>query len=271
MEQRRELYFTTGEFAKILGVKKHTLFHYDEIGLFSPAVKEENGYRYYFVWQMDVFEVIRALQKLGMPLGEIKNYMENRSPSRFLKMMDRQEDQIDREIDRLKAMKSFIRHEKQSVQEALEVCLDQPHLVRQEECWLLLSDVNDKEERKLAEEIAEHVRMREQYYATQSAVGAICLGSDLNRGEYDRYVKVYSRISKRIAALKPVKRPAGNYVEVFYRGYLGSMEKPFRLIRDFAGREGLQLGELWYEDFMLDELTVKGYENYVVKVGVEAL
>ena len=39
MEKQSELYFTTGEFAKILGVKKHTLFHYDEIGLFSPAVR----------------------------------------------------------------------------------------------------------------------------------------------------------------------------------------------------------------------------------------
>lgn len=90
MEQRNELYFTTGEFAEILGVKKHTLFHYDEIGLFSPAVKEENGYRYYFVWQMDAFEVIRALQRLGMPLGEIKAYMQERSPGLFLKMMDQQ-------------------------------------------------------------------------------------------------------------------------------------------------------------------------------------
>ena len=76
MEKQSELYFTTGEFAKILGVKKHTLFHYDEIGLFSPVVKdEENNYRYYFVWQMDTFEVIRALQKLGMPLSEIREYM----------------------------------------------------------------------------------------------------------------------------------------------------------------------------------------------------
>ena len=55
MEKQSELYFTTGEFARILGVRKHTLFHYDEIGLFSPALKEENGYRYYFVWQMDMF------------------------------------------------------------------------------------------------------------------------------------------------------------------------------------------------------------------------
>ena len=111
MEKKSELYFTTGEFARILGVRKHTLFHYDEIGLFSPALKEENGYRYYFVWQMDMFEVIRALQKLGMSLGEIKEYMENRSPERFMSMMDGKKRQIDEEIRRLKNMKRFILHE----------------------------------------------------------------------------------------------------------------------------------------------------------------
>lgn len=31
MEKCPGLYFTTGEFAEILGVKKHTLFHYDFI------------------------------------------------------------------------------------------------------------------------------------------------------------------------------------------------------------------------------------------------
>ena len=27
-------------------------------------------------------------------------------------------------------------------------------------------------------------------------------------------------------------------------------------------------GEMWYEDLLLDELTVKGYEDYVVRVMV---
>ena len=35
MENSRIL--TAGEFAKIVGVTKHTLFHYDEIGLFRPV------------------------------------------------------------------------------------------------------------------------------------------------------------------------------------------------------------------------------------------
>ena len=35
-------YFTTGEFAKICGVKKQTLFHYDDIGIFSSPPSPMN-------------------------------------------------------------------------------------------------------------------------------------------------------------------------------------------------------------------------------------
>ena len=36
----------TGDFARLCGTNKRTLIHYDEIGLFSPEIKGENGYRY---------------------------------------------------------------------------------------------------------------------------------------------------------------------------------------------------------------------------------
>ena len=38
---------TTAQFAKLHEVNKRTLHYYDEIGLFSPREKGENGYRYY--------------------------------------------------------------------------------------------------------------------------------------------------------------------------------------------------------------------------------
>ena len=60
----RERYLTTGEFARIAGVKKHTLFHYDEIGLFRPEVTLENGYRCYTFAQLDEFDVISMLREL---------------------------------------------------------------------------------------------------------------------------------------------------------------------------------------------------------------
>lgn len=267
-EKQPELYFTTGEFARILGVKKHTLFHYDEIGLFSPAIREDNGYRYYFVWQMDVFEVIRALQKLGMPLEEIKDYIENPSPERFMAMMEEQERQIDEEIGRLRNMKRYIANEKHNIAEAMAAPLDQPYLVKRKTEYLLMSDISTTEELGVAEGIAEHVRMQEKYHGAMGSVGSVCLGRDLEQGIYDRYVKVYTKLERKVRSPKAVERPAGYYVEVCYRGYVWDMEKPYGLIRSFARDRGVCLGELWYEDLMLDELTVKGYENYVVKVMV---
>lgn len=269
MEKQSELYFTTGEFAKILGVKKHTLFHYDEIGLFSPAVKdEENGYRYYFVWQMDTFEVIRALQKLGMPLSEIREYMKNRSPEHFLGLVDQKEAEIDQEIDRLKDMKRFMRRERETICEALRARVDTPKLAVRDQEYLFASEVNMTGERKLAEEIAHHVRVCEQYHISMNAVGAACQGSDLAEGKYDCYRSVYTKLDKRIPALKFCVKPAGTYAELYYRGYEGSMEKAYPILRDYAKVQGITLEESWYEDLLLDELTVRDDSEYIVKVAV---
>lgn len=68
----RNLYMTTGEFAKLMGVTKETLFHYNEIGLFCPECVTENGYRQYSVNQVEVMNTILMLKKLGMPLKEIR-------------------------------------------------------------------------------------------------------------------------------------------------------------------------------------------------------
>ena len=58
----RNLYMTTGEFAALMGVSKHTLFHYDDIGLFSPEYVAENGYRMYSLYQLETLETILMLR-----------------------------------------------------------------------------------------------------------------------------------------------------------------------------------------------------------------
>lgn len=48
---------TTAQFAKLHEVNKRTLHYYDEIGLFHPLTKAENGYRYYDISQSIDFEL----------------------------------------------------------------------------------------------------------------------------------------------------------------------------------------------------------------------
>ena len=84
MSEINTKYFSTGEFAKLCNINKKTLFHYDEIGLFKPEKVLENGYRYYSIYQLEVFNVIYTLKDIGMPLKEIKNFMDKRNPDNII-------------------------------------------------------------------------------------------------------------------------------------------------------------------------------------------
>ena len=77
MSTKYDQYFTTSEFAEICGVTKHTLFHYDDIGILKPEIVSESGYRYYSINQFFTFDIISILKEAEMPLKEIKEYVEH--------------------------------------------------------------------------------------------------------------------------------------------------------------------------------------------------
>lgn len=75
MKKHDESLFQIGEVAKILGVTRKTLLVYEEKGLLTPALKdEESGYRYYTADNMTQIRSIRTLQSLGLSLKEVAEY-----------------------------------------------------------------------------------------------------------------------------------------------------------------------------------------------------
>ena len=75
MKKHDERLFQIGEVSKILGVTRKALLVYEEMGLLTPAVKdEESGYRYYSADNMTQIRSIRSLQTLGLTLKEVAEY-----------------------------------------------------------------------------------------------------------------------------------------------------------------------------------------------------
>lgn len=75
MKKHDESLFRIGEAAKILGVTRKAILVYEDMGLLTPAVKdEESGYRYYSADNMTQIRSIRSLQTLGLSLKEIAEY-----------------------------------------------------------------------------------------------------------------------------------------------------------------------------------------------------
>lgn len=72
-------YVSPTEFASISGVSRQTLIFYEKKGIFLPAYKNEKGYRFYLMSQLDIIATIQSLQKIGLSLEEIKDYIEHRN------------------------------------------------------------------------------------------------------------------------------------------------------------------------------------------------
>lgn len=109
MQTVHKKYFRTAEFAQMANLNKKTLHYYDEIGLFKPAFVNEKGYRFYTLPQLDRLALIAALKDLGVPLKEIKEYMECGDAGRLDRMLEEQSQEIDRRIGQLRRSQELLR------------------------------------------------------------------------------------------------------------------------------------------------------------------
>lgn len=75
MKKYGDSLFQIGEITKIMGITRKTLLVFEDMGLLTPAVKDEqSGFRYYSADNMTQIRTIRSLQQLGLSLKEVRNY-----------------------------------------------------------------------------------------------------------------------------------------------------------------------------------------------------
>lgn len=73
-------YLSIGKVSKLKNVSIKSLRYYDQIGILKPAfVNTETNYRYYTKEQLYLLDAITVCIKLGIPLKDLNNYVENSS------------------------------------------------------------------------------------------------------------------------------------------------------------------------------------------------
>ena len=156
----KDNYFSTGEFAKLCNVNKKTLFHYDEIGLFKPEIVKENGYRYYSIYQLEIFDMIYTLRDLGVPLKEIKSFMDKRNPNSVVELFEYKTNEIENEIKLLRRKQEIMSNKMKLIKQAEKILPNINDLVieEQDEEFLSLSNEVDKDKFPYdSEEYAKHL------------------------------------------------------------------------------------------------------------------
>lgn len=270
MNKNSQTHFTTGEFARLCGVSKHTLFHYDLMGIFSPSIKGENGYRYYSMAQFEVFSVISTLKELDMPLKEIKAYMDRRSPEELAALLAHEERLLAEKIGRLQQMKDLIHQKAIITQRALEADTEKIHLCEMPEEYLVLTPMHPlNDNRSLALSMSEHVQYCEAHHVhSPYSISEMIECQKVEANDYEGYSYLYTQVAPRPENLPVYVKNAGLYLVAYHKGgYCNVRETYCKMLAFARGKEILVCG-YFFEDVLLDELSAIGHENYILKISI---
>lgn len=264
-------HFTTGEFAKICNIPKHVLFHYDEIGLFSPAIVKANGYRYYSYHQYDTFCMIMVLKHLGMSLKDIKVYLEQRTPELFLQLLKQKEKDISKEIRKLSKMQEYIQSMYTSTQEAIIAdyhAVEVRHI--DSEKLLCSRNVNSTEDNSFKDFTKEYVNFyNENALSQEERVGSMIRVDAILEDNYADFACLYTRTSKRSSHINVMIRNEGNYLVTYHHGRYDQIGHAYQRILNYAEEHQIALGQFAYEEYIIADIAQKDFDEYVTMILME--
>lgn len=275
VKKKQKGYFTTGEFAKLCGVKKQTLFHYDHIGILKPEIIGENGYRYYSYLQLDTYNTIAMLKELDIPLADIKKYLNTRTPNAFLQLLHQQNQLVDEKIEELQWLKSFINGRIAITEEGIDATHDQIKTERRcEEYYIITKYSGDSDDRNVYAALSKHLAYchENQIYSPYAIGGLVASDGDFSSENYS-YSHLYTKIQPEDVSqsVHVTVIPPRTYLTIYSTNGFDPVPKMFIRLLDFAQENGYQAGEHFFEDILLDEMSKFGFDNYTVKVSLPVL
>ncbi len=100
--------YTVGEMAKKIGVAPSTLRYYDKEGLLPFVERSGGGIRMFKETDMEWLRIIECLKKTGMPIKEIKKFVDwcmegDSTIEQRLELIDRQRDAVLAQMEQMKS------------------------------------------------------------------------------------------------------------------------------------------------------------------------
>ena len=261
--------FSIGEFARLCGVKKDTLFHYDQIGLLKPDRVAANGYRYYTIQQYFTFQIIAALREVGMPLREIRRYLDSQSASTLLPLLEEQQNQLSRQRRHLEQLEQLLRSTAASLRVGAAHRAGELFLERQPAMTLVVmpacTDPADKEYQK---NLQDHIRRcRQGGSPNHLSLGGLVPYDNLVRGIWQESL-FWTPAGPACGPDCLYGKPEGLYAVYYHQGGYDSLPQAYQTLCRRVREMGYQpAGDLFEED-LLNFLSQADQASYLLKLNL---
>lgn len=266
---KKPLLLSTGKFADLVGVSKHTLFFYEEKDIFKPAKVKPNGYRYYSIHQVETFSVITALKDTGMTLEAIHDYLSKRSPKGFSELLDKESAKLQQKIKQLTDLQTAMDEKKTVTLEALEQPLNKIVKETYPKRYFYRTDISDvmNEAAYYSAYQKHYTELKKQFGYLSWLEGLLVPTKDIlpEATGYPGYI--YTEVMSEEHS--NFKVDGGNYLTLYIEGDDHAVYTNLLALLEYAKGNEYTVGDYFFEDLVLDELSIKQYTHYVYKLSLQ--
>lgn len=260
---------TVSQFAKLHNVNKRILHYYDEIGIFSPDYKGENGYRYYDYMQGVDFEYIKMLKELNMGLDEIKRYIDNPNEEDFKEIAEVKIKEIDQEIRTLNRRREVLEDKLNKLNKCDD--LRKKNSVKVIECeeqkfFYTPFKFEDDDLKQLISHIKD-VWTVDEYC---KGIGSFISVDKIQRGEFEEYDGLFIEMLDDMESKNTkntIIKPKGKYICAYHMGDWDTLPDFYDEIVEYAEENNLTLVGYSFEIGMND-FAISDMEDYITQIMI---
>ncbi|WP_195282790.1 MerR family transcriptional regulator [Harryflintia acetispora] len=265
-----KMYLTAGELSDMLGISKQTVLYYDRIGLFSPAGRDEKGYRYYTIPQVDELDTVLSFRNMGVPLGELRDYLREKSPQRCLDLLGEHLGRIDTELQRLSTIRKKVSGKIRQVETALAITdHNAVRFEEREELPYLYQPCDATDQRRFMVSFLALCEQRKHYQIDfYNPICRLVELSDLKAGNFSQISFLGAPVQKPDPGEKLLYQPAGIYASTYQCGSYGDTAETYRRLLGKIDEMGYEVCGRAYESDVLSILTNPD-GDYTIHIAVQ--
>jgi DNA-binding transcriptional MerR regulator len=258
--------YSVSSFARLCRTSLTTLHHYDKLGLLSPVSRGENNYRFYSLSQIAHMNMIRTLQRLGVPLSTIKEISNKRTPELTKELLTQQIDIIDRKTQDMNHSRKLLFTLLKSIQSGLDADQDNITIQFLPSETIFLGRENDYSKGQNAYDAL--FEFYESIYDRADVdliypVWGLFKKERILRGDWhkpDRYYLYFPDGHDQ--------RPAALYAVGYTRAGYGQGGELYRRMIKYIDKNGFEICGDSYEEYPLNEISIADDTNYLMRVMI---
>lgn len=257
-----------GEFAKLTGIPRSKLIYYDEIGLFTPADRGENNYRYYSLSQIIIAGFINDMASFGVPLKDLLTLAHERTPEIMLDVLESASEEHRKKIAELKETQNILDIKADLIRMGLEAGQEEIAVVDYNEFHYILGSENIHQDA---------ATFYPAWLAFMNAAKKAGINIKYPVGGYfddfDRFLQ-NPGMPSRYYFVNPRgknKREGGKWLAGCVHGFYGATNGLPERMKAYAEEHQLKLTGPVFNTFLFDEMSTVNPDDYLLRASVKII